>query len=129
MVTTPKDAYSAIKARIEYLQGLTPEEERVEDLRRAFQETLLKGDRTTYVFRKDLISQGKIPSTRIDLVSGETTLSELDVRLVEEKSDNTIYEVFFNSMTSLMSQIQELPEGNPLKTEGQKLIDSYLGPH
>jgi len=118
-VVSPEENSSESGAMIQFHQSLTPEEEPVEAVRRAFQETLLEGERTTFVFQKDLIEQGRIPTTRLNLVSGETTKTDLDFHLplADENLNTIVHDLYFNCMSSLMDQMDSLPDDHPIKAE------------
>ena len=118
-VVSPEEDSSETGAMIQFHQSLTPEEERVEEVRRAFQEMLLEGERTTFVFQKDFIEQGRIPTTRLNLVSGETTKTDLDFKLplADENLNTIVHDLYFNCMSSLMDQMDTLPDDHPIKAE------------
>ena len=126
-VVPRRDIAQRVQAAIDYQQNLSPEEARTERVRQVFEQTLLEGDLTRYVFREELSQQGVVPVTRIDLLSGETEEAVLEKNSVSNEGlKRLVFELFFNCTTQLMSQIQQLSDDHPLKAEGKRLIKPYL---
>ncbi|OGY16451.1 MAG: hypothetical protein A2785_02030 [Candidatus Chisholmbacteria bacterium RIFCSPHIGHO2_01_FULL_49_18] len=126
-VVPRRDIAQRVQAAIDYQQNLSPEEARTERVRQVFEQTLLEGDLTRYVFREELSQQGVVPVTRIDLLSGETEETVLEKNSVSNEGlKRLVFELFFNCTTQLMSQIQQLSDDHPLKAEGKRLIKPYL---